>query len=182
VTLRKSLLAVLALLAGLLVLYLILGRTVHAPPEALKDLKWETARATPEVSFIDAGGRTHALTEYRGRYVLLNLWGTWCAPCARELPALARLAKTMPSQHLAVVAIAIPPGDEASAQAFLASHESGNLAAYFDTQHMFLRSFHAFALPATILIDPNGHEVARAFGAEEWDAPEAVAYLKEMTK
>ena len=30
-------------------------------------------------------------TRFRGRYVLLNLWATWCAPCVTELPALARL-------------------------------------------------------------------------------------------
>jgi thiol-disulfide isomerase/thioredoxin len=182
VTLRKSLLAVLALLAGLVVLYVILGRTVHAPPQSLKDLKWEAARPVPQVPFIDEGGRTHALTEYRGRYVLLNLWGTWCAPCVRELPALARLAAQTPGKRFAVVAVAIPPGTVERARAFLDSHGSGNLEAYFDSQTMFLRSFRASALPVTILIDPEGREIARAFGAEEWNSPEAIAYLKERTK
>ncbi len=179
-TLRKSLLAVLVLLAGLVVLYVILARTVHAPPQSLAKLKWVTARSAPSVSFIDPEGRNHTLAEFRGRYVLLNLWGTWCAPCVRELPALAKLATQLPAQRMSVVAVAIPPGDVASARAFLAEHDAGDLAVYFDDQRAFLKSFRAFALPVTVLIDPDGREVARVFGAEEWDAPDAVAYLKQV--
>ena len=176
---RTRVAAVLALLAGLGVLYLILARTVHAPPEALANLKAEAARPAPAVTFTDAAGTRHSLTEFRGRYVLLNLWGTWCAPCARELPALARLSRALPNQ-LTVIAVALPPGDASEAEAFLAQHDAAALRPYVDSQTMFFRAFRAYALPLTVLIDPKGNEIARAVGPAQWDAPAAISYLKSQ--
>ncbi len=46
----------------------------------------------PDVSFVGPGGERHALAEYRGRVVVLNLWASWCGPCVREIPALASVA------------------------------------------------------------------------------------------
>jgi thiol-disulfide isomerase/thioredoxin len=177
---RPRLVAGLALLAGLGVLYVILGRTVHAPPPALANLRLESARQVPDVSFSDVAGGSHALFEYRGRFVLLNLWGTWCAPCARELPALSRLSQATRMDRLAVIAVALPPGDVKDAQAFLAEHDARALVAYADSRTEFFRAFRAYGLPVTVLIDPAGREIARAVGPAKWDAPEAVAYLKSV--
>jgi thiol-disulfide isomerase/thioredoxin len=179
---RKTILAVLALLAGLVVLYVIIDRAVHAPPGSLGHLKREAPRQAPAVTFVDQTGAAHTLAEFKGRYVLLNLWGTWCAPCVRELPALAHLSAAMPKTRFAVIPVALSPGNVTGARAFLDDHDAAQLPAYFDTREMFFRSFRAYALPVTILIDPQGREIARAFGAEEWDAPDAVAYLKSETK
>jgi len=42
----------------------------------------------PEISLSDFAGRDVSLSQYRGTPVLLNFWGTWCAPCRAEMPAL----------------------------------------------------------------------------------------------
>jgi len=177
---RTQVAALLALFAGIVVLYLILARTVHAPPLSLANLKTEKARPAAEVQFVDAQGVRRSLREYRGRYVLLNLWGTWCAPCAKELPALSRLGVRIP--QLMVIAVALPPGNVDEAKAFLESHGAGSLGAFFDSESMLFRSFHAYALPVTVLIDPNGNEIARAIGPAKWDAPDATAYLKSIVR
>lgn len=176
---RSKIAALVVLLAGLVVLYLILGRAVHAPPQSLANLRAEAPHPVPDVSFVDDKGRTHRLREFQGRYVLVNLWGTWCAPCARELPSLAKLGARMPD--LAVVAIALPPGSPGEAKAFLAGHGAGALQTYFDGQTMIFRAFRAYALPITVLINPRGDEVARAIGPANWGAPDAIAYLKSVT-
>ena len=177
---RTQIAALLALFAGLVVLYLILARTVHAPPLSLANLKTEKASPSPEVHFVDAQGARRSLHDFRGRYVLLNLWGTWCAPCAKELPALSRLSARIP--QLTVVAVALPPGSADEAKAFLESHDAGSLAAFFDSESMFFRSYRTYALPVTVLIDPNGNEIARAIGPAEWDAPDATAYLRSVVR
>ena len=59
---------------------------------------------------------------FKGRYVLLNLWATWCAPCVAELPALARLQAFAPG--LKVLAVNTDRG-EVDAAAFLKSHHAG---------------------------------------------------------
>jgi len=180
---RKLFLAVLALLAGFAVLAVLYGiepRTVHAPPPSLARFARETPSNAPAVAFVDDKGGRHLLADFRGHFVLLNLWATWCAPCVRELPALARLAKKNPSARLTVLAVAIPPGDLVKAAQFLAAHGAGSLQAYFDADRSFLRSFHVYGLPVTVLIDPEGHEIGRAVGPQAWDSKETVDYLKRI--
>jgi thiol-disulfide isomerase/thioredoxin len=149
-----------------------------APPPSLAALKLEkTPNSAPDVGFADAGGARHALSAFRGRYVLLNLWATWCAPCVAELPALSRLAAFAPG--LRVLAINTDRGT-VDAAAFLKSHKVA-LPVWRDVDVTMLRSFNAYGLPMTVLIDPGGKIVAKAEGPADWDSPEAVAYFKRIT-
>jgi thiol-disulfide isomerase/thioredoxin len=109
---------------------------------------------------------------------LLNLWATWCAPCVAELPALVRLQARVPG--LRVVAINTDrKGIDAAA--FLQANRARALTPYRDSDVVMLKSFKAFGLPLTVLIDPEGKIIARAEGPAEWDDPEAVKYFKRVT-
>ena len=95
------------------------------PPAQLAALVLEKSpKPAPAVGFADAAAGHHALADFKGRYVLLNLWATWCAPCVSELPALARLQAQVPS--LKVLAVDVSGKDKpADADAFLKSHQCG---------------------------------------------------------
>jgi len=150
-----------------------------APPPSLAVLVLEKApKSAPAVTFTDGMGGRHALGEFKGRYVLLNLWATWCAPCVSELPSLAKLAAHAPG--LKVLAINADT-TKVDAGAFLKSHGAGTLPVYVDSERMMLRSFVVPGLPTTVLIGPDGKVVARAEGPAEWASPEAVAYFKRIT-
>jgi thiol-disulfide isomerase/thioredoxin len=137
------------------------------------------AKAAPEVVFVDAAGGRHALSAFKGRYVLLNLWATWCAPCVAELPALARLKAQVPG--LAVLAVDIWKRDKpAEIDAFLKAHQAASLGTLADADNKMIAAFAAVSFPTTLLIDPSGKIVARAEGPAPWDQPDAVAYFKEL--
>lgn len=149
------------------------------PPPSLAVLILEKApKPAPAVTFSDGKGGRHALDAFKGRYVLLNLWATWCAPCVAELPALARLQAHAPG--IRVLAINTD-SQKVDAAAFLKSHGAGSLPVFVDTEHMMMRSFVVPGLPTTILIDPDGKVVARAEGPAEWASREAVAYFKRIS-
>lgn len=154
---------------------------IHRTPDSLVKLKSEIARPVPSVTFMDASGRAHSLTEFRGRYMLLNLWATWCAPCVRELPALSRLRAAVDTRTLEIVPVNVGRGTAPETAAFLKSNKA-NLPVYLDTKNAFLHAFGAFGLPLTVLIDPQGRETARASGAVRWDARDAVSYFKALKK
>ena len=149
------------------------------PPASLSALVVEkTPKAAPDVHFADALGNRHALSAFRGRYVLVNLWATWCAPCVSELPSLARLSRLAPGLKVMAVNTDTTKVDAAG---FLKSHDAGALEVYLDSDRMMLRSFVVPGLPATILIGPDGKEVARAEGPAEWGSAEAITYFKRIT-
>jgi thiol-disulfide isomerase/thioredoxin len=170
------------LVAGLL--YWMLAGPVHAvdhPPASIGHLKAESVpKAVAMVAFTDASGARHTLAEFRGRYVLLNLWATWCAPCVRELPSLASLQAALPKDKFTVVAVDVGRNTPADAAAFLKAHHAGGLDVYQDSDIALIRVFGAFGLPMSVLIDPQGREVARAMGPGEWNAPDAVDYFRTL--
>ena len=150
------------------------------PPAPIKALALEKERKpAPAVAFADIQGGRHTLADFKGRYVLLNLWATWCAPCVAELPALARLKLQVPA--LTVLAVDIYAKDKpADIDAFLKSHNAAELGTLTDADVTLGRAFGAYGLPVTVLVDPQGHVMARAEGPAEWAAPEAIAYFKML--
>jgi cytochrome c biogenesis protein CcmG/thiol:disulfide interchange protein DsbE len=59
----------------------------------------------PEWTLADPAGKTHALSEYRGRVVVLDFWATWCGPCAKVMPRLEKLQKKYGGRGLVVIGV-----------------------------------------------------------------------------
>lgn len=58
------------------------------PPEAYKYVELRVGDVMPAFAFTDFEGRARRLSEFRGKYLLLDFWGTWCGPCLAEFPTL----------------------------------------------------------------------------------------------
>jgi thiol-disulfide isomerase/thioredoxin len=135
-------------------------------------------QAVADIAFQDGAGKALKLSQWRGRVVLVNLWATWCAPCRKEMPALAELQKQLGSADFEVVAISIDrKGVEASA-AFIAETGSQALKLYVEPSGRILDELEALGLPATVLIDREGREIGRLLGPAEWNSPEAVKLIE----
>jgi thiol-disulfide isomerase/thioredoxin len=181
-----TLAAGLATVAAAAVLYGIIGRDVHAtasPPAVLDKLKLTQGRpAAPDIGFVDAMSKPFKLADFHGRYMLVNLWATWCGPCINELPELARLQKELPQDRITVVPVDVLERlDAEKLGAFLAMHGADGLPVYIDNDRATQRGFIANELPLTVLIDAEGREVARAAGGQKWDDPASAAYLKAIS-
>ena len=182
---------VLALSAGfgssliLAVLHGIPGFSVDAagqPPDVLDKLKLSQKKPlAPAVSFVDSAGKVFRLADFHGRYVLVNLWTTSCAPCIAELPALARLNASLPQERVTVLPIDLEELDAAKVADFLQLHGAQALPIYIDHKLDVMRGFAVNAVPLTVLIDANGRELARAAGPQKWDDPASVAYLDAIS-
>ncbi len=124
-------------------------------------------------SFADGTGAATDLSKWKGKVVLLNLWATWCAPCRKEMPELAKLQKLLGSADFEVIALSEDlKGVEASA-AFLKEAGADNLALYVDPKATALAAIQSVGLPTTLLIDRNGKEVGRLLGPADWASVEA---------
>lgn len=172
--------AVVAVLYGIGVL------NVHAgpqPPAVLNHLQLTSSQPeAPQIGFVDAVGKKVTLADFRGRYVLVNLWATWCGPCINELPELARLQQALPKGRFVVAPVdVLEKLDAGRLRDFLQMHSAGSLPVYIDTDRQTQQGFVANELPLTVLIDPNGHEIARALGGQHWADPASIAWMKAIS-
>src|SRR6185312_12835062 len=92
---QKSRFLTAAILMAVAVLYGI--GAGHAKPVMPAPLEAESkAPPVPKAVFVDAKGGKHSISDFKGKYVLVNLWATWCAPCVQELPSLVKLQAAVP--------------------------------------------------------------------------------------
>lgn len=135
-------------------------------------------RAIADVAFEDAAGREHALAEFRGKSVLLNIWATWCGPCRNEMPALDRLQAQLGGDDFQVVALSIDRGGVAAVKSFYDEIDIKALAIFVDPTAEAQARLGIVGVPTTLLVDPAGREVARYTGPVEWDQPGVVATIR----
>ncbi len=134
--------------------------------------------AVPEAVLLDAEDGEHLLSGYKGKWVVLNFWATWCAPCRREMPSLERLQAAMPD--LAVVPVATGRNAVEGIRRFFEEAGVKTLPILRDPTSDFARAMHVMGLPVTVIIDPEGREVARLIGDAEWDSDSAKAVLAAL--
>jgi thiol-disulfide isomerase/thioredoxin len=178
--------ATIAAVVAVVVLYGIGFMDVHAtaaPPAVLNRLKLTNSEpAAPEIGFVDAQGKKFSLADFKGRYVLVNLWATWCGPCINELPELARLQQALPQDRFTVVPVDVLERVNADQlRSFLDMHSAQSLPVYVDQERKTQQGFVANELPLTVLIDSSGHEIARAAGGQKWADPASIAWMKSIS-
>jgi thiol-disulfide isomerase/thioredoxin len=136
----------------------------------------------PELSFQDADGRQHQLKDWRGRFVLFNLWATWCVPCRKEMPALDALEARLGGKDFQVVAVNIDTRDPDKPKAWLKEVGINKLAYFADPQAKVFQDLkvvgRAFGMPTTLLIDPQGCEIATLAGPAEWASDDALKLVE----
>ena len=107
-------------------------------------------------------GKVQALSNYRGKVVMLNLWATWCPPCIAEMPLINDLAQTYADQGLTIVGIA---GDENADDVHAFVQET---PLYFDVlldpQGAVGTEYGITGYPETFLIDREGRLLAKFIG------------------
>jgi thiol-disulfide isomerase/thioredoxin len=145
-----------------------------------------TGRGYADLAFVDANGAALTLADFAGKPLLVNFWATWCGPCREEMPALNTLAARYGGQNFALLTIDLDVGDDGieKAKAFLDENGLNNLPLLADpTFAAFDRlktSGVALGLPATLLLDGAGCELAVLQGPAQWDSQSAFAVIDKL--
>jgi thiol-disulfide isomerase/thioredoxin len=137
-------------------------------------------QATSEATFTDPEGGEFQLADYKGKYVLLNFWATWCAPCRHEMPALNALQVDYGGDGFAVVPVATGRNTLSGITRFFGETDIDALPILLDPKQSLARDMAVLGLPVTVLIDPEGREIARMRGDAEWAGESARAILAQI--
>ena len=143
---------------------------------------FDPPKAAPDITFIDAEGQELGLRNFRGKFVLVNLWATWCGPCRREMPSLDRLQSRLGGGDFTVLALSQDRKGPDAVAKFLAEIRTENLDIYVDTSARSARRLGAIGLPTTVLLDRDGQIIGRLIGSAEWDSDEAARLIKTVIR
>ena len=132
---------------------------------------------TADVTVLTKDGGKTTLNQFRGKYIVLNFWATWCGPCIRELPSLERLDAALPDDRAQVVLVSQDRAGFKQTERFLKKLDVNFPDNFVDERLKFSRALGIVSLPTTLLIGPDGKEVGRLVGHAEWDSPEALALV-----
>ena len=120
------------------------------------------------VEFPTLEGDTASLADYRGRVVLLNLWGTWCPPCRREIPDLVELQERIEPRGGTVVGLAVDSGSPSEIRDF-AERFGINYPIWRSDGRRVMEHYRAMGYPTTLLIDRRGVIRERFVGVQTAD-------------
>ena len=136
------------------------------------------SRPVSDARFRSLSGEWASLAEYRGQVVILNLWGTWCVPCRREIPELVEIERAYAGRGVAVIGLAIDSGEPEEIRAF-ADGYGVRYAIWTTDMATALTEFQAVGYPFTLLIARDGTIRHQFYGPQTLDslAPEIEALL-----
>lgn len=146
-----------------------LGGHLTAPPLPLG--RWDF-----EMTAEGLDGSTTDFTAFSGQVLVLNLWGTRCAPCVAEMPSLVRLGKA--TSDLAVTLACVTHEPAAVVRDFV--RRRGIDAPIYILDGAFPDCFTTRAIPATYVIDKKGMIALRHVGAAAWDDPSVVSFIRGL--
>lgn len=132
---------------------------------------------------LDLNGKPAHLSDFRGKVVVLNFWGTWCPPCVEETPELNRLQKYIESRNGVVLGVAADE-DQAVYEKFL--HDQGvDFPTYRDpntkdNHSPIAESYGTSMIPETYIIDRQGKIARKIIGFQKWDSPQMRAYFDSL--
>lgn len=131
--------------------------TVPAAAQQEKEPLLKPGMQAPAFTLPDTAGKEVSLSQFRGRYVLIDFWASWCRDCRKENPELVALAKEYKGKNLAVIGVSL----DKEREKWLACIEKDGLSW---TQLSDLKGWDSAAaklydihwIPTTVLVGPDG--------------------------
>ena len=109
--------------------------------------------------------RPITFTDYKGKYVYIDFWGTWCKGCVEDMPALEKLYQDLDKTRFAFIGIAADSPE--SLAKFIRKKGVTWPQILADTTNKLIDTYGITGFPTSVLIDPNGVVIARNLRGEE---------------
>lgn len=121
---------------------------------------WERiapGKQAPDFSVTDQQGNPVALKDFKGSYLYITVWATWCVPCKGELPYLDLLQKEYYGRNMKFLTVAIDaPAKRKTWEEFLERNRHNGIHAFVDAEGKFNENYMIISVPRFILIGPDG--------------------------
>ncbi|WML47660.1 thiol-disulfide oxidoreductase ResA [Neobacillus sp. PS3-34] len=141
----------------LLILGAAVAYTLYANYTKDDQMKVAVGEKAPDFVLTDMNGVKHRLSDYKGKGVFLNFWGTWCKPCETEMPFINNQYHQFKDKGVEVLAVDIKESNLAVTK--FAERHKLDFPIMIDKDEQVMTEYGIDPLPATFLIDKNGYVV-----------------------
>jgi peroxiredoxin len=128
-------------------------------------------KPAPELSLPDVNGRAVSLASYKGKYVLVDFWASWCGPCRAENPNVVKVHDEFKGKNFAILGVSLDKEKDAWQKAIredkLAWTQLSDLK-FWGSKAVEIFKFEG--IPFNVLIDPQGKVVAESLRGEELES------------
>ncbi|MBK9584703.1 MAG: TlpA family protein disulfide reductase [Alphaproteobacteria bacterium] len=142
-------------------------------------MKYPKAQYLPAFSVLGPKAKiVNIKEEFKGKFIILNVWATWCKPCVKELPELLRLQESYGNGEYRVVAVSVNTQKEIDdLLRYIRKLDVESIAGYHDYEGQLQKSLKIKELPVTYIINRRGQLLYRISGDARWTSPEIRNFL-----
>ncbi|WP_173003012.1 TlpA disulfide reductase family protein [Chitinophaga sp. SYP-B3965] len=142
--------------------------------------KLKAGQPVPTISYPDDLGKLQGLEQYKGKYVLIDFWASWCGPCRQAIPKVKELYAQYKDKGLEVVSISIDT-DKGAWRKAMADEKMSWMQLLSDDKEKTMAEFQFSGIPTMYMIDPQGKIITRFTGYSPEAQKEAEAILAKGT-
>ena len=129
---------------------------------------------------VSGSGKTSSLSDYKGQWIWLVFWATWCSVCKTEMPTLESLFQEFKDKNLTVLGVSVDR-DSNAVKRFMKS-SSLTFPMLHDPTGKVASQYNATGVPMVYLLSPDWKLVGLARGALNWERPGVLAKVAELVK
>ncbi|MEO9147449.1 MAG: TlpA disulfide reductase family protein [Ginsengibacter sp.] len=142
--------------------------------------KVQSGKPAPSISYPDETGKLQGLEKYRGKYVLIDFWASWCGPCRAAIPKVKELYSDYKGKGLDVLSISIDD-DKAAWRKAMKDENMPWEQLLSPNKDKTMKQFQFSGIPTMYIIDPNGKILKKFLGYGSDTEAEIKLILKNKT-
>ena len=168
-----------AIIAGIVIVVAVVVFIVMGQREKYEPVVAGTV--APEFELPGLDGKTHKLSEYKGKVVFLNFWATWCKPCEEEIPSMQKLHENLKGFPFEIVAVSVDKEGPEVVEPFL-KHYGVTFPVLQDRKGRIKELYKTTGVPETFIIDQNGVIAEKVWGPRDWLDPASTKAIMELVQ
>jgi peroxiredoxin len=128
-------------------------------------------KTVPELTMPDVNGKEISISSFRGKYVLIDFWASWCGPCRMENPNVVKVYNEFKGKNFTILGVSLDKDKDAWKNAIVQDHLSWTQMSdlkYWNSQAV--ETFGFQGIPFNVLVDPSGKVIGESLRGEELES------------